>query len=47
MPKKHVRISHLTSGTTLAEGAVGWGITPFEGGHHHDLNLVIRPPRAR
>ena len=30
MPKKHVRISPLPSGTTLAEGPVGWDITPFE-----------------
>ncbi len=34
MPKKHVRISHLASGTTLAEGPVGWGITPFEGNYY-------------
>ena len=36
MPKKHIRISHRASRTTLAEGPVGWGITPFEG------NLYIR-----
>ncbi len=30
MTKKHVRISHLPSGTTLAEGPVGWDFTPFE-----------------
>ncbi len=34
MPKKHVRISHLASGATLAEGPVGWGITPFEGNYY-------------
>jgi uncharacterized protein (DUF427 family) len=34
MPKKHIRISHRTSGTTLAEGPVGWGITPFEGNYY-------------
>jgi uncharacterized protein (DUF427 family) len=28
---KRVRITHRDSGTLLAEGPVGWGITPFEG----------------
>jgi uncharacterized protein (DUF427 family) len=36
MTKKHVRVTHLPSGTVLAEGPLGWGITPFEG------NLYIR-----
>ncbi len=27
----NVRIKHRKSGTVLAEGPVGWGITPFEG----------------
>jgi uncharacterized protein (DUF427 family) len=27
----HVRITHKASGTLLAEGPLGWGITPFEG----------------
>ena len=31
MPKKFVRITHVPSGVTLAEGPIGWGITPFEG----------------
>ncbi|NNG15809.1 MAG: hypothetical protein HKM89_04950 [Gemmatimonadales bacterium] len=31
-----VRISHRPTGTLLAEGPLGWGITPFEG------NLYIR-----
>lgn len=31
MPKKFVRITHVSSGIKLAEGPVGWGITPFEG----------------
>ncbi len=26
-----VRIKHKESGTVLAEGPLGWGITPFEG----------------
>ncbi len=34
MPKKRVRIRHPESGTTLAEGPVGWGITPFEGNYY-------------
>lgn len=36
LAKKFIRISHRLSGTKLAEGPVGWGITPFEG------NLYIR-----
>jgi len=36
MAKKFIRITHRASGTKLAEGPVGWGITPFEG------NLYIR-----
>jgi uncharacterized protein (DUF427 family) len=31
MSTKQVRITHIPSGTVLAEGPVGWGITPFEG----------------
>ncbi len=31
MPKKFVRITHTPSGMKLAEGPIGWGITPFEG----------------
>ncbi len=27
----NVRISHGPTGTVLAEGPLGWGITPFEG----------------
>ena len=33
---KSIRITHRTTGTPLAEGPLGWGITPFEG------NLYIR-----
>ncbi len=29
--QKMVRIIHLPSNTVLAEGPLGWGITPFEG----------------
>ena len=28
---KHVRITYKETGTLLAEGPIGWGITPFEG----------------
>ena len=28
---KYVRITHRETGTLLAEGPIGWGITPFEG----------------
>ena len=28
---RYIRISHRESGTVLAEGALGWSITPFEG----------------
>ena len=31
MAKKIIRITHRPSGTRLAEGPLGWGITPFEG----------------
>jgi uncharacterized protein (DUF427 family) len=47
MPKKHIRISHPVSGTTLAEGPVGWGITPFEGNYYisrkHLLTRGFKP----
>ena len=32
--KKHVRISHKPTGMLLAEGPIGWGITPFEGNYY-------------
>ncbi len=28
---KYIRITHKPSGLPLAEGPLGWGITPFEG----------------
>ena len=34
MAKKHVRITHRISGEVLAEGPLGWGITPFEGNYY-------------
>jgi len=32
--KEMVRITHRRTGTLLAEGPVGWGITPFEGNYY-------------
>ncbi|MDH3646577.1 MAG: hypothetical protein OER80_07370 [Gammaproteobacteria bacterium] len=34
MAKKCVRILHTTSNTVIADGPVGWGITPFEGNYY-------------
>jgi len=31
---KFVRITHKASGIKLAEGPIGWGITPFEGNYY-------------
>ena len=31
MSNKHIRIRHAQSNTLLADGPLGWGITPFEG----------------
>ena len=31
MAKKYVRVTYLPTDTVLAEGPLGWGITPFEG----------------
>ena len=33
--KNHIRIKHSESNTLIAEGPIGWGITPFE------VNLYI------
>jgi uncharacterized protein (DUF427 family) len=32
--RQSVRITHRPSGTVLAEGPLGWGITPFEGNYY-------------
>lgn len=34
MARKRVRIIHRRSGRVLAEGPLGWGITPFEGNYY-------------
>lgn len=31
---KYVRITHRPTGLLLAEGPLGWGITPFEGNYY-------------
>ncbi len=40
-PRKYIRVIHEPSQTKIAEGPVGWGITPFEG------NLYIRKKYLR
>ena len=32
--QKSIRITHIPSGAVIAEGPVGWGITPFEGNYY-------------
>lgn len=32
--KRQVRIVHRPTGTLLAQGPIGWGITPFEGNYY-------------
>lgn len=34
MAKPRIRISHRESGAVLAEGPLGWSITPFEGNYY-------------
>lgn len=34
MRTRRIRISHRPTGTVIAEGPVGWGITPFEGNYY-------------
>ena len=34
MSTKAVRITHRSTGIAIAEGPVGWGITPFEGNYY-------------
>jgi uncharacterized protein (DUF427 family) len=31
MAKKRVTITHVPTGEVIADGPVGWGVTPFEG----------------
>ena len=32
--RRSVRLTHRPTGTVIAEGPVGWGITPFEQGYY-------------
>jgi uncharacterized protein (DUF427 family) len=32
--KQFIRITHRPTGTLLAQGPLGWGITPFEGNYY-------------
>lgn len=34
MARKYVRIVHNNSGAVIADGPVGWSITPFEGNYY-------------
>ena len=34
MTRKHVRIAHAGSNDVIADGPLGWGITPFEGNYY-------------
>ena len=34
MASKRVRILHTASNSVIADGPVGWGITPFEGNYY-------------
>ena len=34
MAAKTIRITHIPTGTVVAEGPIGWGITPFEGNYY-------------
>ena len=38
---KHIRIRHKDTGTLLAEGPVGWGITPWESNLYIARNGVL------
>lgn len=31
---RNIRITHRATGTVIAEGPLGWGITPFEGNYY-------------
>ena len=41
MSRRCVRISHAISNTLIAEGPIGWAITPFEGNYYiRNANLL-------
>jgi hypothetical protein len=39
--KLRVRITHRGSNTLLADGPIGWGITPFEGNFYIRKNFLL------
>ena len=41
MPRKHIRITHAGSGSVIADGPVGWAITPFEGNFYIKRRYLI------
>jgi uncharacterized protein (DUF427 family) len=41
MAKRTVRITHRSSGTRIAEGPRGWGITPFEGNFYISRKYLL------
>jgi len=47
MARRTIRITHRGTGTIIAEGPLGWGITPFEGnlyiGRRHLRTRGFRP----
>jgi hypothetical protein len=43
---KSVRITHKATGMKLAEGSIGWGITPFEGNYYIRRKHLATPLRS-
>lgn len=41
MSRKRIRIKHVPTGTLIAEGPVGWGITPFEGNYYISRRYLL------
>ncbi|MFT6396143.1 MAG: hypothetical protein ACJAYU_000886 [Bradymonadia bacterium] len=41
MTKRHVRITHGPSRTVLADGPLGWGVTPFEGNFYIQSRYLV------
>ena len=46
MSRRHIRITHHPTGTVLAQGPIGWGITPFEG-NYYIRKRYLRTDRMR
>ncbi|MGY8815213.1 MAG: hypothetical protein ACKVHQ_10955 [Gammaproteobacteria bacterium] len=41
MTRKYIRIRHAASNTLIADGPVGWGITPFEGNYYISNKYLV------